>query len=110
MRTLQWACYFNALAVAPRYPKEVAGRVLGYNNVVIALLSDTIPVWLTTFIVSPYHGADPTPEVQASRYQTIRFVLLLPVLVSTAAIVVIMRKDLNPSGGRLAGQGPTFTS
>ena len=110
MRTLQWACYFNALAVAPRYPQEVAGRVLGYNNVVIALLSDTIPVWLTTFIVSPYHGADPTPEVQASRYQTIRFVLLLPVLVSTAAIVVIMRRDLNPSGGRLAGQGPTFTS
>ena len=27
MRTLQWACYFNCLAVAPRYPQAVAGRV-----------------------------------------------------------------------------------
>ena len=108
MRTLQWACYFNALAVAPRYPQEAAGRVLGYNNVVIALLSDTIPIWLTSFIVSPYHGVDPTPEIQASRYSTIRFLLLLPVLLSTVAIVGVMRKDL--SNQRHAGNGPTLTS
>ena len=38
MRTLQWACYFNSLAVAPRYCPQLAGRILGYNNVVIALL------------------------------------------------------------------------
>ena len=47
MRTMQWACYFHALAVAPRYPQPLSGRILGYNNVMIALLSDTLPYFLT---------------------------------------------------------------
>ena len=43
MRTMQWACYFNALAVAPRYPQRLAGRVLGYNNIAIALVPSQRP-------------------------------------------------------------------
>jgi len=84
MRTLQWACYFHALAVAPRYPQHLAGRVLGYNNVVIALLSDTLPYALSAVIAGG--EAEPAASDEAMRYAMVRLALLAPMLASTVAI------------------------
>ena len=42
-RTLQWACYFHLLCRPSRYPPAYYGRLLGYANLVIALLSDGPP-------------------------------------------------------------------
>lgn len=91
MRTLQWACYFNCLAVAPRYPQAVAGRVLGYNNVVIALVSDTIPFALTSYISHD----DAEDAVEIMRYGHIRVLLILPVIASAAILAVVLRGTLH---------------
>jgi len=84
MRTLQWACYFHALAVAPRYPQHLAGRVLGYNNVVIALLSDTLPYALSAVVASG--DSEPSASVEALRYALVRVALLVPMLASSGAL------------------------
>ena len=39
-RTLQWACYFHFLSLPRRYPPQFVGRLLGYGNLVIALVGD----------------------------------------------------------------------
>lgn len=89
MRTMQWACYFHALAVAPRYPQAVAGRVLGYNNVVIALLSDTLPYFLTALTAG---DETTTQSEEAWRYAFVRICLLLPVLGSSALLGFELRR------------------
>ena len=90
MRTMQWACYFHALAVAPRYPQALSGRVLGYNNVVIALLSDTLPFFLTALTA----GDDSTTtSEQAWRYAFVRICLLLPVIATSALLAHELRRS-----------------
>jgi hypothetical protein len=39
-RTLLWSSYFHYLAQPRRYPRALAGRTLGYANLIIALTSD----------------------------------------------------------------------
>ena len=45
-RCLQWACYFQFLGDEVRYPPAVTGRVLGYNNLAIAIVGDVMPYGL----------------------------------------------------------------
>jgi hypothetical protein len=86
---LQWACYFHALAVAPRYPQHLSGRILGYNNIVIALLSDTLPYFLTKLVA----GGDGTTKVEeAWVYAWVRMVLFLPVIFSGAFLAYELRR------------------
>lgn len=49
-RTIQWAAYFHFLMC--RYPDSAAGRLIGYGNLCIALVGDTIPYALTAFTAS----------------------------------------------------------
>ena len=49
-RTLLWSSYFHYLAQPRRYPRALAGRTLGYSNLVIALLSDAPPYALNAFV------------------------------------------------------------
>lgn len=49
-RTIQWAAYFHFLMC--RYPESAAGRLIGYGNLCIALVGDTIPYALTAFTAS----------------------------------------------------------
>ena len=42
-RTLQWACYFHFLSLPRRYPPQFVGRLLGYGNLVVALVDD-VPI------------------------------------------------------------------
>ena len=88
-RTLQWACYFHALAVAPRYAQQLVGRILGYNNVAIALLSDTLPYGLTAFVA----GAGAELDGQAWRYACVRVVLVLPVLGASVNLYRVLSRE-----------------
>ena len=45
-RTLLWSSYFHFLSSPRRYPRALAGRTLGYANLLIALLSDVPPALL----------------------------------------------------------------
>jgi hypothetical protein len=54
-RTLLWASYFSYIGSA--FPPDVVGRVLGYVNLPIALVSDAFPIAVTSIINS---GRDPT--------------------------------------------------
>lgn len=85
---LQWACYFHALAVAPRYPQHLAGRVLGYNNVAIALTSDVLPYFLTRFVAGGDHVTSGEKEWG---YAWVRTLLVLPVAASSAFLAHELR-------------------
>lgn len=39
-RTMMWSSYFHFLSQPRRYPRALAGRTLGYANLLIALASD----------------------------------------------------------------------
>ena len=49
-RTLLWGAYFHYLAQPRRYPRHLAGRTLGYSNLVLALTSDA-PLYGLNLIV-----------------------------------------------------------
>ena len=49
-RTLQWACYFHFLSLPRRYAPQYVGRLLGYGNLVVAVVGDFPPYLLNTFV------------------------------------------------------------
>ena len=49
-RTLLWSSYFHFLSQPRRYPRALAGRTLGYSNLVIALASDVPPSLLKSAV------------------------------------------------------------
>ena len=49
-RTLMWSSYFHYLAQPRRYPRKLAGRTLGYANLMIALASDLPPYGLSWLV------------------------------------------------------------
>jgi len=70
-RTLQWACYFHFLSLPKRYPARYTARLLGYGNLVIAVIGDGPLAGLDAFVMSA--DVDDRPQ----RYQTVHFVLQL---------------------------------
>lgn len=55
-RTLLWSSYFAFLAQPRRYSRSTAGRVLGYSNLIIAILSDAPPYLLNMIVTATPHG------------------------------------------------------
>lgn len=50
-RTMMWSCYFHFLSQPRRYPRALAGRTLGYANLLIAIASDVPPPLLKRWVV-----------------------------------------------------------
>ena len=71
-RTLQWACYFHFLSLPRRYPPQFVGRLLGYGNLVVALVGDVPLSALNGFVVY----SDMLGSTQA-RYLLVHFLLQL---------------------------------
>ena len=74
-RTMQWACYFHFLSLPKRYPPQYVGRLLGYGNLVIALVGDVPLSALNAFVLYTTELGDP-----AARYIMVHFVLQLALL------------------------------
>ena len=74
-RTLQWACYFHFLSLPKRYPPQYVGRLLGYGNLIIALVGDVPLTLLNSFVVY-------TEEMgsQSARFLFVHFVLQLALI------------------------------
>ncbi|KAL1515167.1 hypothetical protein AB1Y20_004235 [Prymnesium parvum] len=72
VRTLQWAAYFHFVANDQYYAEELTGRAVGYNGLVVALLSDGMPYVLAAVASSPEWGGD-----LAKRYMVIKGILQL---------------------------------
>lgn len=92
VRTLQWSCYFHFYAIPSRYPVEVYGRLLGYSNLVIALVGDGLPYLLNAYVSN---GANQTitgvddvlvlrQESPAGRYEAVHLSLQILTLISFA--------------------------
>jgi MFS family permease len=80
VRTLQWACYFHFLSHPKRYPSHYVGRLLGYGNLVIAVVGDVPLAAMQSFILyNDYLGS------RAARYLLVHFVLQL-LLIGTLAL------------------------
>jgi len=73
-RTIQWACYFHFLSLPSRYSAEYSGRLLGYGNLVIALVGDVPPYLLNNFVTSGSIGSI------SDRYLLVHLVLQLGLL------------------------------
>ena len=86
-RCLQWACYFQFLADARRYPPELTGRALGYNNVAIGLVADALPSFLTYLVSSPGWGGS-----KEGRYTAIKLGCLLLLALSAAFPLLLFRE------------------
>ena len=54
-RTLLWSCYFHFLAQPNRFARATAGRMLGYSNLIIAVMSD-LPPYLLNWCVTRFNG------------------------------------------------------
>ena len=55
-RTLLWSSYFAFLAQPRRYSRSVAGRMLGYSNLIVAFFSDVPPYALNWLVTVSKHG------------------------------------------------------
>ena len=86
-RTLQWACYFHFLTSPDRYPPSVSGRMLGYGNLVIALVGDVSPYALVSYV-----DRGPWPRTRRLRYTLVHAVLELGVLVCCALFPRALRR------------------
>jgi len=86
-RCLQWACYFQFLADDKRYPPDLTGRALGYNNVAIGLIADAMPSLLTYLVAS--HGWGGSKE---ARYSVIKFACLLLLSLSACFPLLLYRQ------------------
>ena len=49
-RTMLWSSYFHFLSQPRRYPRALAGRTLGYANLLIAVASDVPPPLLKRWV------------------------------------------------------------
>jgi hypothetical protein len=54
-RTLLWSCYFHFLAQPNRFARATKGRMLGYSNLIIAVMSD-LPPYLLNWCVTRFNG------------------------------------------------------
>ena len=69
-RTLQWAAYFLFLEQPHRYPPAMVGRVIGYANLIIALVGDGAPSLLSFYVL---HAAWPSSKY--ARFEFVKSIL-----------------------------------
>ena len=101
-RTLQWACYFHFLSLPKRYPPQYVGRLLGYGNLVVALVGDVPLSFLNWFVLY-------TEELGSSsaRYLLVHFGLQLA-LIACLALPWHLHKTMHTHAGaslRATGNG-----
>jgi len=96
VRCLQWACYFQFLADERRYPPDLTGRALGYNNVVIGLVADAMPALLTFLVKLESWGGG-----EEGRYTTIKMVCLV-FLGFSAAFPALLFREANSHAAKEA--------
>lgn len=93
-RTLQWSCYFHFLSLPRRYPPQYVGRLLGYGNLVIALVGDVPLAALNAFVV--YTDSFGSPS---ARYLLVHFLLQIA-LIGCLAFPWYLHKQHLVSRGR----------
>ena len=49
-RTAQWACYFHFFEASDRYPPSSIGRLVGYGNLMVAILGDAPPYLFSAIV------------------------------------------------------------
>ena len=107
-RTCQWATYFHFITSSGgRYPPAVKGRLLGYGNLVIALIGDAAVPALTAFVEGGWFlfsyyrhddvDDDNSPEFQSShrgpRYLAVNVALATAVAFSSFLFLAHLRHD-----------------
>ena len=110
VRTLQWACYFHFLAKPSRYPASLTGRLLGYSNLVIAVVGDLCPYLLSIYVSGgplgpsddgPGHDVGPWPGSTSGRYFVVNLVLQA-VTLACFALPLRLRASLRSPADRCA--------
>uniref|UniRef100_A0A7S3JXM8 Uncharacterized protein n=1 Tax=Aureoumbra lagunensis TaxID=44058 RepID=A0A7S3JXM8_9STRA len=87
-RTFQWATYFHYFYSSKNsYPSAVVGRLLGYSNLVIALLSDTIVPVLVAFV--QIDDDSNTPSKKRHRFFCVN--TFLAALVASTSIPLLLQ-------------------
>ena len=102
-RTLQWACYFHLLARPTRYPPAILGRMMGYGNLVIAIVGDGLPYALNSYIAAAKHPGAAWPASAQGRYVLLNGAMQLVTLGCLALPLVLRRTNLELRKGSLAG-------
>ena len=87
-RTLQWASYFSFLEQHDRYPPNKLGRMIGYGNLIIAIVGDAPPIALQAYVEGGLW-----PHDRWSRYQLIHGVLTA-VVVCCMAMPLHLKRDI----------------
>lgn len=85
-RCLQWACYFQFLADERRYPSELTGRALGYNNVAIGIVGDVMPSMLTWLSTLDWAGD------KGARYLSLKVVTLVLLAFASSFSALLFRE------------------
>ncbi|KAK7248899.1 hypothetical protein SO694_000422111 [Aureococcus anophagefferens] len=87
-RTFQWAAYFHFVESQPdRFPPALVGRLLGYGNLVIAVVGDGLP-----YACAAYAGGAPWPPSAAGRYVALHGALAAAVVAAAAGLCRELRR------------------
>ena len=105
-RTFQWATYFHFVSSANgRYPAAIVGRLLGYSNLIIALIGDALVPALDAFVEKGHllfeahaqqdddQNTDEILESRRRRYLAVNLSLAAAVALSSAAFLSHLRHD-----------------
>jgi len=82
-RTLQWATYFHLLSQPSRYSQKFNGRLIGYGNLIIALVGN-VPPYTLNKVVSNNDNIFGFVATSSTRYLAVHLVLFLTMLTSIA--------------------------
>ena len=91
-RTLLWSSYFHYLAQPRRYPRALAGRTLGYCNLVIAIASDA-PLYLINSLVDWASGGDEHAKATGYRFVQVAIQVALVGCLAFPVYLYRMRRD-----------------
>ena len=87
VRTLQWGAYFHFLGNEAHYAASYYSRVLGYNNLVIAAVSDFIPYGFTALLSHSAHAS------HAGMYAAMKSVALGAFILAAGGFCLFLRHD-----------------
>ncbi|KOO33369.1 hypothetical protein Ctob_005056 [Chrysochromulina tobinii] len=87
-RTLVWAAYFHFFQNAARYPPSKLGRLIGYSNLLLAVVGDLPPIPLYSYVKNQRDDAASTLV-----FTVIHAVLTGVVLAILVVLVVYLRRQ-----------------
>ena len=89
---MQWACYFFFLGQPELFPPSKLGRMIGYSNLIIALVGDGPPEGLKSFV---HYAAWPADAF--GRYQLVHAVLAF-IIVCCVSFPLHLRREMRRRG------------